>query len=308
LFVTAKGVVAMTGATGFVGKATVARLLEAGWEIRALTRAPQPETKGVSWVKGHLHDADALRKLCDGADAVLHIAGVVNTPDREGFFKGNVDATANLIAAAKSDGVNRFLYVSSLSAREPLLSNYGASKAMAEKLVGTSLLDWTIIRPPGVYGPGDSDGLDLFKMAARGFVLMPPAGRASWIHVDDLARLLVAALPSSEIVTARIFEADDGEKRGWSHKSYGRAIGWAVGKRVTAIAAPRAMLRLAAVGDRLIRRGRAKLTADRASYMSHSDWVIDPAMRPPRNIWEPQIQTRQGLKDTARWYRAHGWM
>ncbi len=286
----------------------MARLLEAGWHVRALIRSTQAETKGVTWIAGDLQDCGALRQLCDGADVVLHIAGVVNTPEREGFFKGNVDATANLITAAKAEDVNRFLYVSSLSAREPLLSNYGASKAMAEKLVGTSLLDWTIIRPPGVYGPGDSDGLDLFKMAARGFVLMPPAGRASWIHVDDLARLLVAALPSSEIVTARMFEADDGEADGWSHRSYGRAIGWAVGKRVTAIGAPRAMLRLAAVGDRLVRRDRAKLTADRASYMSHSDWVIDPAMRPPRNIWEPHIQTRQGLKDTARWYRAQGWM
>jgi nucleoside-diphosphate-sugar epimerase len=300
--------VALTGATGFVGKATLDRLLKAGWQVRALTRSEQPKRAGITWINGSLDAPASLVTLCDGANAVLHIAAVVNAPNAAAFEQGNVTGTANMLAAAKEAGVSRFVHVSSLSAREPQLSHYGASKAKAEKLVAMSLLDWTIIRPPGVYGPGDKDVFEMFRMANKGFCLLPPAGLGSWIHVDDLARLLVAALPAHEDATARIFEADDGEPGGWTHEGFARAIGWALGKRVTTINAPTALLKIAAFGDRLVRGKKAKLTPDRASYMSHPDWVIDRKAAPPLALWSPQIPTRDGLKSTVRWYKANGWL
>ncbi len=233
---------------------------------------------------------------------------MVNAADAAGFEAGNVTGTANLLQAAKAQGISRFVHVSSLAARAPQLSHYGASKAMAEKLVATSLLDWTILRPPGVYGPGDTDVLEMFKMAAKGFCLLPPSGRGSWIHVGDLARLLVALLPVHEDATARTFEADDGEPGGWEHGRFARAIGWALGRRIVTIAAPRPLLFAAAWGDRLVRGSNARLTPDRASYMSHPDWVIDRAAAPPAALWQPQIGTLEGLKATARWYKAEGWL
>ncbi len=300
--------VALTGATGFVGRVTLDRLLEDGWQVRALTRRDQPKRAGVTWVRGGLGDSASLATLCEGAGAVLHIAGVVNAPDAAGFEAGNVTGTANMLAAAKDAGVGRFVHVSSLSAREPQLSIYGASKLRGEKLVGTSMLDWTIVRPPGVYGPGDTEMFDMFRMARKGFVLLPPKGRVSLIHVDDLARLLVAVLPAHDDATARIFEVDDGVAGGWSHDGFARAIGWAMGRRVTAIHAPRWLLRLAARGDRLFRGHKAKLTPDRAGYLSHPDWTIDRAAAPPTALWTPKVETRAGLKETARWYHSQGWL
>lgn len=302
------GVVALTGATGFVGKSTLDRLLEAGWHVRALTRRDQPKRSGVTWVHGSLDDVESLASLCNGADAVLHIAGVVNVPDPAGFEAGNVSGTANILVAARQAGIRRFVHVSSLAAKHPGLSVYGASKARGEKLVGASLLDWTIIRPPGVYGPGDKDVFDMFRLAAKGIAFLPPAGRGSWIYVDDLARLLVALVPAHADATARIFEADDGVLGGWSHDGFARAIGWAMGRRVTTFHAPRFLLKLAAYGDRLFRGRKAKLTPDRASYLSHPDWTIDRTAVPPAELWTPQMQTRAGLKETVRWYRAHGWL
>lgn len=303
-----RNTVALTGATGFVGKAVLDRLVEQGWNVRALTRREQPARPAVHWIPGALDQPDMLHDLCEGADVVLHVAGVVNAPDAAGFETGNVTGTANMLTAAREAGVRRFVHVSSLSAREPGLSVYGASKAKAERLVGASMLDWTIVRPPGVFGPGDTDVFEMFKMAQRGFCLLPPEGRSSWIYVEDLARLLVALLPPHEDATARMFEADDGEPGGWSHKSFARAIGWALGKRIAPISAPRPLLLAAAWGDRLVRGSKAKLTPDRASYMSHPDWTIDPLARPPAMLWIPQVKTREGLKQTARWYRAQGWL
>jgi nucleoside-diphosphate-sugar epimerase len=302
------GVVALTGATGFVGSMALDRLLQAGWQVRALTRSDQPKRTGVEWINGALDRPESLAKLCERADSVLHIAGVVNATDASGFEAGNVIGTANLLAAARDAGIDRFVHISSLAAREPGLSLYGASKAKAEKLVATSLLDWTIIRPPGVYGPGDKDVFEVFRMAQRGFCLLPPKGVGSWIHVDDLARLLVALLPAHEDATARIFEADDGEGGGWTHEGFARAIGWALGKRITTVSAPSPLLVAAAWADRIIRGKRAKLTPDRASYMRHPDWVIDRKAVPAAALWQPLIPTRDGLKATARWYKAQGWL
>lgn len=300
--------VALTGATGFVGRVTLDRLLEAGWQVRALTRRDQPKEAGVTWVRGSLDDQASLAELMEGANAVLHIAGVVSSHDAAGFEAGNVTGSANVLAAAKNAGIRRLVHVSSLAAKHPELSMYGASKARAEKLVGTSMLDWTIIRPPGVYGPGDTEMFDMFRLVKKGWALLPPKGRVSLIHVDDLARLLVALLPEHDDATARIFEADDGTDKGWSHDGFARAIGWALGRRVTTLHAPRFLLKLAARGDRLFRGGKAKLTPDRASYLSHSDWTIDRAAAPPAALWQPQIATREGLKETARWYKAQGWL
>ena len=299
--------VALTGATGFVGRITLDRLVAAGWHVRALTRRDQHKKAGVSWVHGRLDDAASLNELCKGADAVLHIAGVVNAPDAAGFESGNVTGTANMIAAAQSAGIHRFVAVSSLAAREPALSLYGASKAKAENLVKASTLDWTVIRPPGVYGPGDTEMFDMFRIATKGWALMPPRGRVSVIHVDDLARLLVTLL-SAENVSKCLFEADDGTAGGWSHEAFARAIGAAVGRDIRAVHAPSFLLKFAGWADRVIRGPKAKLTPDRASYLAHPDWTIDPKAAPTIALWQPEIATELGLKDTVDWYRKHGWM
>lgn len=296
---------AITGATGFVGQAVLDHALAQGHRVRAMARKRQDEREGVEWVEGDLANGDALRDLCKGADAVLHIAGAVNVPTREGFAAANVEGTQAVVDAATASGVSRFVHVSSLAAREPALSNYGWSKACAEDVVRASTLDWTIVRPPAIYGPRDSDMLELFRMAKRGVMLLPPSGRSSIIHVEDLARLLVAL--GSRSAHHAVLEPDDDAPM--SHGDLAQAIGRAMGRaRVATLHAPRTLLNLAARADRLVRGDKAKLTPDRASYMAHSDWTSNPALRPDPALWQPMITAADGLATTASWYRAHGWL
>src|SRR3546814_7926981 len=103
---------AMTGATGFVGGATMRQAVEAGWHVRALTRRPQPEREGVTWIEGALDQPDSLAEMAAGADVVMHIAGVVNVPTRAAFEAGNATATANVVDAARNAGITRFVHVS----------------------------------------------------------------------------------------------------------------------------------------------------------------------------------------------------
>jgi len=298
---------AVTGGTGFVGSHVIDSALAAGHEVRALTRRDQPPRDRLEWISGDLADRDAIRQLVRDADAVIHVAGVINAPDAAGFEAGNVAGTLAMLAAATAGGARRFVHVSSLAAREPDLSLYGASKARAEELVESSGLDWAIVRPPAVYGPGDRETLELFKMAKRGVVLLPPAGRMSLIHVEDLARLLLS-LTARGAPKRTVIEPDDGTPDGWSHKDFAKALGTAVGRRNVSLAAPRPLLRLAARLDRLIRGDKAKLTPDRAAFFSHPDWVVTSGRFPPPDLWHPAIETNQGLAATAVWYRDKGWL
>lgn len=298
---------AVTGGTGFVGQRLLERALSAGHEVRALTRRPQEKRDGIEWIEGSLETPGPLAQIASGADAVIHVAGVINAPDASGFDKGNVEGTVNMLAAARGAGVSRFVHVSSLAAREPSLSLYGASKARSETKVKTAEIDAVTVRPPAVYGPGDRETLELFKMARRGIVMLPPQGKLSLIHVDDLADLFLA-LASGAGDRGAIYEPDDNRNDGWTHVEFAKALGRAVGRNNVTLSVPGAVMGAAARLDRLVRGRKAKLTPDRAAYFCHPDWVVSADKRPPASVWSPAVDTEQGLEATARWYREHDWL
>lgn len=300
---------AITGATGFVGQATLDVAVGKAYRVKALARRPQAGRDRVEWISGALSDMDALAKLVEGVDAVIHIAGLTNTPDPAQFEPANVGGTANVIEAAKNAGVRRFVFVSSLSAREPSLSAYGASKAKAEELVEASGLDWTMVRPPAVYGPHDKDMFELFRAAKFGVVPMPPKGKTSIIHVEDLARLLVALAPANPITYGQTYEPWDDNAFGYDHQELAKMIGEAMGKQqIFAPNLPEGLLKLGAQIDQTIRGSKAKLTPDRVGYMTHSDWVCDMKKAPPISIWQAVWDGEAGLKMTAEWYKKEGWL
>lgn len=298
---------AVTGGTGFVGSHLLALARERGFPLRALTRKWRPPEPGVDWIEGTLDRREGLTRMCEAADAVVHIAGAISARDRAEFEAVNVGGTAAMVDAARAAGIKRFIHISSLSAREPGLSDYGWSKAKSERIVASSGLNWTILRPPAIYGPGDRETLDLFRMARRGLFALPPKGRLSVIHVADLCRLILDLLDEEES-WGELYEPDDGAETGWSHAEFARAIGQALDKRPATLHMPRPIMQLAAGADRLVRGSKAKLTSDRVRYFCHPDWVAAPERRPPPCLWRPQVQTSQGLRDTAQWYLQNGWL
>lgn len=299
---------AVTGASGFVGPHLITALARHGWRVRLLIRrwTPLPSLPGVDAeiVWGDLSDDASLKRLVEGADAVIHAAGLIKARRVEDFHRVNREGTERLSSAAPN---TPFLLLSSLAAREPQLSPYAASKRAAEEVVARRPGPWIGVRAPAVYGPGDRETLAYFKMAARGLALQPsvPHARLSLIHVEDLAEAL--ALAVDRPLPSAVWEVDDGRRGGYSHREMAAAAGEALGRRVHSLSAPRGLIGgLAALNN--LRPSPQMLTPAKVRELFHPDWVSHDHSLPAAAGFTARYELTAGFRHTISWYRLRGWL
>jgi nucleoside-diphosphate-sugar epimerase len=304
--------VAVTGATGFVGPHLVRALVRHGWTVRLLVRrwSPLPDLAGVQadLVLGDLADETALGRLVDGAAAVVHAAGLIKARTEADFMAVNRDGTAQLSRRAPAA---RFLLLSSLAAREPGLSPYAASKRAAEEVLKVRSGPWLGVRAPAVYGPGDRETLAYFKTVDRGWAPRPlvEGARLSLIHVADLAEALVCGLEAG--LPPSVYEIDDGHPGAHDYDDMARAAGQALGRTPRTLAVPRPVL--AAVGAwnglRQSLGGAPQiLTAGKVAEMFHPDWTVHDRRLAEATGFSARYDLQGGFADTVLWYRQHRWL
>lgn len=308
---------AVTGATGFIGRHLVRDLARSGWRVRLLLRRDpvidewreaRPEI-----VAGSLSDASALERLVEGADAVIHVAGLIKAARREEFFAVNRDGAAAFARIAQSVAPRaHFIHVSTQAAREPQLSDYAASKRAGEDAVREVLgTRCTVLRPPAVYGPGDRETLVFFQLARQRLVPLLGArgSRAALIHVEDLVRLL-SALAGTE-AQGRVLTAADGRPAGYRWEEVLGAAARAVGNPSPRfVQAPTALLRTVALAGDVGRvLGSANmLNSQKLRELRHPDWSVSPAELAQIADWAPEFTIDAGFADAAAWYRREGWL
>ncbi|MCK9385135.1 MAG: SDR family NAD(P)-dependent oxidoreductase [Nevskia sp.] len=314
-----RGMVAVTGATGFLGRHVVAALAAAGWQVRILARSqpvhPLWQDLEPEVVLGGLSDADALRRLVSGADAVLHLAGLIKARNAAEFMRVNCEGSRALAAAvaAYAPGAH-FLLVSSLAAREPALSGYAASKRAAEAAVFDALgrKRVSIVRPPAIYGPGDRETLVIFKLARRKRIpiLGRMDARVAMIHVEDAARVLAAQLaePPSGLVHAIADHRPDGYT--WQEIFQTAALA-VTNPQPRFIAVPPALTRAVGLCGGALARLLSQpgmVNAGKVRELLHRDWrVSEPELLIVSDA-NPKITLPAGFAATAAWYRRAGWL
>jgi nucleoside-diphosphate-sugar epimerase len=307
-----KQTVAVTGATGFIGQSICRQLSAENYSLRVLIRQPRDASlaafTGAEIVHGDLADQDSLCRLVREADAVIHCAGQVRGATQTQFDCVNVDGIRNLLCAIKTSGTRaRLLLISSLAAREPQLSFYAASKHRAEQLLERdgNDIDWTILRPPAVYGPGDREMLPLFRMMARGYALTPgsPKSRFSLLYVDDLSSAVVAWLRMDSPVK-RIYEIDDGHMAGYDWHDISGIVGDICKRKVRVIRIPSWWLNVPAWLNGKIGAafGTAPmLTPEKLRELRHDTWVCDSSAFRQISDWQPRVTLAAGLRATPNW-------
>jgi len=196
----------ITGGTGFVGGHLRAVLLAKGHEIRLLTHkkggAPEP---GVEEVEGDVTRPETFAAKVNGCDATINLVGIIREfPGRGATFERlHVEATRNVIEAAKGAGIRRHLQMSALGTRPGATSAYHRTKFRAEELVRGSGLDWTIFRPAIIFGPRDAF-VNLLADYVRNYPAVPVIGDGKYrlqpVSADDVARSFALALELPETI------------------------------------------------------------------------------------------------------------
>ncbi|HWO89192.1 MAG TPA: complex I NDUFA9 subunit family protein [Gemmatimonadales bacterium] len=194
--------IAVTGGTGFVGSQVVELLLRRDHELSLLTRDPMRhgrlQDRGVRLVAGDLENPSALQQLTDGAEAVLHLVGIIVEVGRQTFERVHVDGTRRLIAAAQQAGVKRLVHMSALGARQsPEATRYHRTKFAAELLVKESGLSYAIIRPSLIAAPGN-EVLGMMVTMLRMAPVVPVIGDGTYrmqpVAGSDVAEAIALAL------------------------------------------------------------------------------------------------------------------
>ena len=320
--------VLVTGATGFVGGHLVDALLAGGHSVSALVRSPSKAgdmtARGVKVIAGNVDRSDGLAEACEGHDLVYHVAGLVAARSQAEFDAANRDGTARLVAGAIEAQCPRFILVSSLAAGGPTVrdrhltgiepphpvTQYGRSKLAGEEVVRASALNWTIIRPPAVYGPGDRELFRVFRAAALGFapVFGSGAQQLSFVYAPDLAEALVAA-GTSPTTSRRTYCACHPEAI--SSRRLIELVGAAMGKRVKIFGIPEPLGRaILWATDRAARvAGKATvLSFDKAAEFFAPAWLADPGPLTTATGWTARHDCETGARLTADWYRQHRWL
>ena len=309
---------AVTGATGFIGRHLVLALHRAGWRLRLLLRREpdMPEWRELrpQVVAGTLGDDAALARLVEGADVVIHLAGLIKAARRADFLAVNRDGAAAIARAVERAAPGaRLVLVSSLAAREPALSDYAASKRAGEDavraLLGTRA---TVLRPPVVYGPGDRETLLFFQLAGRRVVplLGSADARAALIHVGDLVRLIVALAGEPASRDAVLAAADD-RPRGYTWEELLGAAARAVGNPSPRfVRAPQILLSgVALLGDLAKTWGSSSMiSSQKLRELRHPDWGVTPEERAGALGWAARFDLDAGFADAVAWYRRAGWL
>lgn len=307
-----KQIIAVTGATGFIGQSICKRLNAQNFSVRALVRSTRkaslPALTGSEIIAGDLANHDSLQRLVTGADAVIHCAGNVRGATQAQFDDVNVVGTRSLLQAIKSTAITpRLLAISSLAAREPQLSFYASSKLRAEQVLQEEGSDiaCTILRPPAVYGPGDRELLPVFRLMARGIALTAgsPSARFSMLFVDDLSAAVIAWLLGDPNVEGT-FTLDDGQPHGYDWHDVSKIVSRLCNRKIRVVRTPSWLLDVPAwVNARL---GNAfgtspMLTPQKLRELRHNDWVCDGTEFQRACDWMPAVQLEKGLQSTPGW-------
>ena len=323
--------VLVTGATGFVGRHVADELARAGHSVRCLVRPstdPAPLVQaGHRIVRGEVLDQPSLAAAVDGADAVVHVAGLIAARSFREMRRVNAEGVGRIAAASARARARRFVLISSLAAAGPSrggravresdparpVSRYGLSKLLGERAAARVLgpaVPLTVIRPPAVYGPHDRGIHGFFDAAARGIRLRLGSRprRVSIVHGEDLARAVVLALGSDAaagrtyfVANAESYEIDDLIAR----------IAAAVGGRTVTVRVPEPIVHAAGMLAEEVARWRGMVpvfSRDKAREFLATGWVCDASRAAADFGWRPRWPLTEGLAQTAAWYRERGWI
>lgn len=322
----------VTGATGFVGSHLVDLLLDKGFLVRCITR----KSSSLQWLDGKnveifdcgLFDKEGLRKAIEGCNYIFHVAGVVKSKTPEGYFKGNVETTRNLleIALENKHSIQRFVVVSSLTVSGPStvgnpvneaseckpITTYARSKLEEERLTMSyaDKLPVTICRAPAVYGERDTEIFIYFNTFSKGITTTIGFNKKelSLIHAVDLVEgIYLAAI--TEKARGEIYFISSEKFYTWTEVN--KITSKILGKKAIVIKVPHFLVyTIAAVAQffAMFSKNAATLNLEKAKDITQQYWICDPSKAMNDLGFRQKISAEEGIKRTIAWYKKMKWI
>lgn len=328
--------VLITGSGGFVGSHIVDEYLRRSHNVSVIVRNETTfrwiDSNRVTIFKGSYNDVSFLQNAVKNQDIIIHSAGVLASSNYEGFYKGNVVVTKNLLEAVAiaNPTIKRFVHISSLAVALPSpsleqpttedvivdepLTKYGKSKSETEKVVCSFMqnIPITIIRPPAIYGPRDEAIYDYFRLIAHGFIA-PIMGfdnkRMSLIYVGDLVRGIYDASLSQKTISQTYYITS---KEFYSWMDIITATKKALNKRfLLPIPLPHLLILLNGyistfVGK--IKKEPPVFDIEKAKNFTQRHWICSHKKALNDFQFEQQISLQEGIQETMDWYKNNGWL
>ncbi|MBL0175860.1 MAG: NAD-dependent epimerase/dehydratase family protein [Ignavibacteria bacterium] len=323
----------VTGATGFIGSHLADSLLAQGYTVRTLVRKTSNrrwiQGKNIECIEGDVRDPASLHTFLAGADYIFHIAGVVKARAPEEYFLGNDTATRHMLEAARdhAPALRRFLFVSSQTAAGPApsadrpltedmpanpITTYGRSKIAAETTVQsfTGIVPWTIVRPPAVFGPRDTEIFIYFQTIAKGLNSLIGFGekRLNLISTEDLVRGIILAA-TAEVSLHQTYYLASTQAYTWPE--VGRISAKLLAKRTVTVRLPHGLVYSVAAVAQLaaaLQRKPATLNLEKARDITRQYWLCDSSKALRDLGWRDEVPLEEAIRRTIAWYREQGWL
>jgi len=327
-----KQVAVVTGANGFVGSHLVDLLIGKGFAVRCIVRASSNlrwlEGKDVEIFKCGLFDKNGLAEAIKNAEYIYHVAGVVKAKTKDGYFKGNVETTRNLldIALSNKNTIKRFLIVSSQTVTGPSLdgtpvneeteceplTTYGKSKYEEEKLALSfkEELPITICRAPAVFGERDTEIFIYFQNFAKGITTTIGFDKKvlSLIHVADLVEGFYQAATSDNAIGEIYFISSE---KYYTWGEINSITGKVLRKRVIKIPVPHFLVyTIAAVAQffSMFSSKAATLNLEKAKDLVQHSWTCDTSKAMRDFGYRQNVSLEEGIRRTCEWYNEMKWI
>jgi nucleoside-diphosphate-sugar epimerase len=322
----------ITGATGFVGSHLADKLLAKNYEVYCLKRKTSStkwlDGKNVNYVDGDLFSNESLGNCIKDMDYVFHVAGVVKSRSKQGFIHGNTDSTKNLLEITEkvNPGIKKFVFVSSLAAVGPSvkdlivdentipspITSYGESKLHAEQAVFSykDKFPVSIISPPAVYGPRDTEILIYFKTFSGGLnsVIGFDTKYLSLVYVEDLADGIVLAAEKDQANGQKYFVCHD---KAYNWDEIGNITSKLLGKKAIKIRLPHSVVYSVGYLSELFTAFSNKpvtLNVEKCKDITQQRWVCSNEKAKRELGFNPKYSLEESFKKTIDWYKEMKWI
>ncbi len=322
--------IVITGANGFVGSSLAQKLLSSGNEITCLVRTGSnidliENKKDIVFVD--YKNANEIKKIISNKDVLIHTAAIVRAPKWKSFQKVNIDLTQQLVQICNGSSLKQFIFLSSQAAAGPTSSEnslkketnsaepvtmYGQSKLLAEELIRKNLkTPWTIVRPVSVYGEGDKDFLELFKMVRNHIVVINSFRKKFYnlIYINELTELIEKTINNGVAFNETFFAANPSViKNNELHKLIGKAID---SKTITLRIPEFLLFPIAFILEFISKTFRSKfpvLNIDKVKEFKQDYWIVDTNKVKKKLNIEFKDDYLLNFKKTYKWYKDKGWI